>query len=128
MKRGNNGTNDISLRIDTDISDTTSARIALSRGSEDGMSFDEATGRDDGVHSIVSRFFSVWRNNGVVWNTSFLIQRLINTLLFQSKRFLCNSQNPAMDTLIVAKSFPNGAFCSVQNSAADMTSAWNGYH
>ena len=45
VKRGNNGTNDISLRMDTDISDTTSARIALSRGSEDGMSFDETTGR-----------------------------------------------------------------------------------
>mgnify|MGYP003306726548 CR=1 FL=1 len=56
VKGGNNGQNDVSLRMDTDLDQTTSLRIALSRGSEDGMSFDEATGRDDGVHSIASRF------------------------------------------------------------------------
>ena len=122
VKRGNNGTNDISLRIDTDISDTTSARIALSRGSEDGMSFDETTGRDDGVHSIASRFSLFGENNGVVWNTSFSHSKINQYAVISEQRFLCNSQNPAMDILIVAKSFPNGAFCSVQNSAADMTS------
>ena len=122
VKRGNNGTNDISLRIDTDVNETTSARIALSRGSEDGMSFDEATGRDDGVHSIASRFSLFGENNGVVWNTSFSHSKINQYAVISEQRFLCNSQNPAMDTLIVAKSFPNGAFCSVQNSAADMTS------
>ncbi len=122
VKGGNNGQNDVSLRMDTDLDETTSIRIALSRGSEDGMSFDEATGRDDGVHSIASRFSLFGENNDVVWNASLSHSKINQYAVISEQRFLCNSQTPAMDLLIVARSFPNGAFCAVQNSAADMTS------
>ena len=88
VKAGNNGTNDISLRVDTDISDTTSARIALSRGSEEGMSFDETTGRDDGVHSIASRFSLFGENNGIVWNTSLSHSKINQYAVVQSKIFV----------------------------------------
>ena len=122
VKGGNNGQNDVSLRMDTDLDETTSIRIALSRGSEDGMSFDEATGRDDGVHSIASRFSLFGENNDVVWNASLSHSKINQYAVISEQRFLCNSQTPAMDLLIVARSFPNGAFCAEQNSAADMTS------
>jgi len=122
VKGGNNGQNDVSLRIDTDIDETTSARIALSRGSEDGMSFDEATGRDDGVHSIASRFSFFGENNDVIWNTSLSHSKINQYAVISEQRFLCNSQNPLMDILIVSNTTPNGNFCSSQNGDADMTS------
>ncbi len=122
VKGGNNGQNDVSLRIDTDIDETTSARIALSRGSEDGMSFDEATGRDDGVHSIASRFSLFGENNDVVWNTSLSHSKINQYAVISEQRFLCNSTNPTMDLLIVANSTPNGDFCTTQNGAADVFS------
>lgn len=122
VKGGNNGQNDVSLRIDTDIDETTSARIALSRGSEDGMSFDEATGRDDGVHSIASRFSLFGENNDVVWNTSLSHSKINQYAVISEQRFLCNSTNPAMDVLIVARSTTNGVFCTTQNNSADLFS------
>ena len=122
VKGGNNGQNDVSLRIDTDIDETTSARIALSRGSEDGMSFDEATGRDDGVHSIASRFSLFGENNDVVWNTSLSHSKINQYAVISEQRFLCNSTNPTMDLLIVANSTPNGDFCTTQNGSADLFS------
>ncbi len=122
VKTGDNGQNDVSLRIDTDIDETTSARIALSRGSESGMSFDEATGRDDGVHSIASRFSFFGENNDVVWNTSISHSKINQDAVISEQRFLCNSTNPFMDILIVANTTPNGDFCTTRNTAADMTS------
>ncbi len=122
VKGGDNGQNDISLRIDTDIDETTSARIALSRGSESGMSFDEATGRDDGVHSIASRFSLFGENNDVVWNTSLSHSKINQYAVISEQRFLCNSQNPLMDVLIVSNTTPNGDFCTTQNGAADLFS------
>ncbi len=122
VKTGDHGQNDVSLRIDTDIDETTSARIALSRGRESGMSFDEATGRDDGVHSIASRFSLFGENNDVVWNTSLSHSKINQYAVISEQRFLCNSQNPLMDILIVANTTPNGDFCTTQNGAADMTS------
>ncbi len=122
VKRGNNGTNDVSLRIDTDIDETTSARIALSRGSESGMAFEEATGRDDGVHSIASRFSFFGENNDVVWNTSLSHSKINQDAVISEQRFLCNSTNPAMDILIVSNATTNGDFCTSVNTDADMTS------
>jgi iron complex outermembrane receptor protein len=119
IKAGNNGQQDISLRIDTDISDTTSARIALARGSDDGQAFEEATGRDNGVNSIASRFSLFGENNGVVWNASLAHSKMNQDAVVSQQNFLCNSTNPQTHSLIVSSSAAiNGDFCdtSVTNA------------
>ena len=119
IKAGNNGQQDISLRIDTDISDTTSARIALARGSDDGQAFEEATGRDNGVNSIASRFSLFGENNGVVWNASLAHNKMNQDAVVSQQNFLCNSKNPQSHSLIVSSSAAiNGDFCdtSVTNA------------
>mgnify|MGYP007000135887 len=68
------------------------------------------------------RFSLFGENNDVVWNASLSHSKINQYAVISEQRFLCNSQTPAMDLLIVARSFPNGAFCAEQNSAADMTS------
>ena len=124
IKAGNNGQQDISLRIDTDISDTTSARIALARGSDDGQAFEEATGRDDGVNSIASRFSLFGENNGVVWNASLAHSKMNQDAVVSQQNFLCNSTNPQTHSLIVSSSAAiNGDFCdtSVTNASLSIT-------
>ena len=124
IKGGNNGQQDISLRIDTDISNTTSARIALARGSDDGQAFEEATGRDNGVNSIASRFSLFGENNGVVWNASLAHNKMNQDAVVSQQNFLCNSTNQQSHSLIVA-ALPaiNGDFCdtSVTNVALSIT-------
>ena len=124
IKGGNNGQQDISLRIDTDISNTTSARIALARGSDDGQAFEEATGRDDGVNSIASRFALFGENNGVVWNAALSHNKMNQDAVVSEQNFLCNSTNAQTHSLIVA-AVPaiNGDFCdtSVTNAALSIT-------
>jgi len=120
IKGGNNGQQDISLRIDTDISNTTSARIALARGSDDGQAFEEATGRDNGVNSIASRFSLFGENNGVVWNASLAHNKMNQDAVVSQQNFLCNSQNPQTHSLIVA-AIPPGNFCTTLYTGASTT-------
>ena len=120
IKAGNNGQQDISLRIDTDISDTTSARIALARGSDDGQAFEEATGRDDGVNSIASRFSLFGENNGVVWNASLAHSKMNQDAVVSQQNFLCNSTNNATHSLIVSAA-PPGNFCTSLYQGASTT-------
>ena len=122
IKAGNNGQQDISLRIDTDISDTTSARIALARGSDDGQAFEEATGRDNGVNSIASRFSLFGENNGVVWNASLAHNKMNQDAVVSQQNFLCNSTNPQTHSLIVSSSAAiNGDFCTTLYTGASTT-------
>ena len=118
---GNNDDSDISLSLETDLSDSTSVRISLARGYDAGLAYEELTGRDDGVEYTFGRvaLFGTY-DNGTEWSSSFSHSKDNQYAAVSEQDFLCNSTNAASDLLIVAAVAPLGsAFCSsVNNSTA----------
>ena len=110
---GDNGDSDISLNLETDLTDKTSVRISLARGYDDGISFEETTGQDDGVEYTFGRIslFGTY-DNGVEWQSAFSHSRDYQDAAISEQDFLCNSTNQASHLLIVAAVPPAGSvFC-----------------
>ena len=118
---GNNDDSDISLSLETDLSDSTSVRISLARGYDAGLAYEELTGRDDGVEYTFGRvaLFGTYEN-GTEWSSSFSHSKDNQYAAVSEQDFLCNSTNAATELLIVAAVAPLGsAFCkTVNNSTA----------
>ena len=118
---GDNDDSDISLSLETDLSDSTSVRISLARGYDAGLAYEELTGRDDGVEYTFGRvaLFGTY-DNGTEWSSSFSHSKDNQYAAVSEQDFLCNSTNAASELLIVAAVAPLGsAFCtSVNNSTA----------
>lgn len=115
---GDNGDSDISLNLETDLTDKTSVRISLARGYDDGIAFEETTGQDDGVEYTFGRIslFGT-HDNGVEWQSAFSHSRDYQDAAVSEQDFLCNSTNPASHLLIVAAVPPAGSvFCTSLNS------------
>ena len=115
---GNNDDSDISLSLETDLSDSTSVRISLARGYDAGLAYEELTGRDDGVEYSFGRvaLFGTYEN-GTEWSSSFSHSKDNQYAAVSEQDFLCNSTNVATELLIVAAVAPLGsAFCSSINS------------
>ena len=115
---GDNGDSDISLNLETDLTDKTSVRFSLARGYDDGLAFEETTGQDDGVEYTFGRIslFGTY-DNGVEWQSAFSHSRDYQDAAVSEQDFLCNSTNPASHLLIVAAVAPAGsAFCTSLNS------------
>ena len=116
---GNNDDSDVSLSLETDLSDSTSARISLARGYDAGLAYEEITGRDDGVEYTFGRvaLFGTY-SNGTEWSSSFSHSKDNQYAAVSEQDFLCNSTNVATELLIVAAVAPLGSvFCSSINSS-----------
>tara|TARA_B100000989_G_scaffold232177_1_gene178940 strand:+ start:64 stop:2661 length:2598 start_codon:yes stop_codon:yes gene_type:complete len=110
---GDNGDSDISLNLETDLTDKTSVRFSLARGYDDGLAFEETTGQDDGVEYTFGRIslFGTY-DNGVEWQSAFSHSKDNQDAAISEQDFLCNSTNPASHLLIVAAVQPAGSvFC-----------------
>ena len=89
---GDNDDADLNLTLETDLSDSTSARISLARGYDAGVSFEELTGQDDGVEYTFGRMalFGTY-DNGVEWSSAFSHSRDQQDAVINEQDFLCNS-------------------------------------
>ena len=116
---GDNDDADINLSLETDLSDSTSARISLARGYDAGVSFEELTGQDDGVEYTFGRMalYGTY-DNGVEWSSAFSHSRDQQDAVINEQDFLCNTTNPAAELLILAAVPAAGTkFCTSTNSS-----------
>jgi len=116
---GDNDDADINLSLETDLSDSTSARISLARGYDAGVSFEELTGQDDGVEYTFGRMalYGTY-DSGVEWSSSFSHSRDQQDAVINEQDFLCNTTNPAAELLILAAVPAAGTkFCTSTNSS-----------
>ena len=121
VKTGNNGDQSLSLMLETDISNSVSARFSLNESQEDGTAFEETTGRDNGVHfsSFRAAFYGS-TDSGIDWNASLSHSKANQEAIVMEQKFICNSLNAATHFLPIFSA--PGSPAAVCSSLAAATS------